>query len=77
MENVKQQITDVLTDKLGVDEAEVLDDARLNEDLGADSLDAVEIIMEVEASCNVSISDDEGMGVKTVNDLVKLVESKQ
>lgn len=77
MSEVKQQITEVLKESLGVDAAEVTEEAHLVDDLGADSLDSVEIIMEVENKCNVTISDDEGMTVKTVGDLIKLVESKK
>lgn len=77
MEEIKNGLGNILTNILGVDKEEILDSARLNEDLGADSLDAVEIIMECEKEFDVSISDEEGTDVKRVEELVKLIALKK
>ena len=70
------QVKDIIVEELGVDSAKVTLEARLSEDLGADSIDAVELIMKLEDTFNVSVSDEQAQAIKTVADIVKLLESK-
>lgn len=70
------QVKDIIVEELGVDAAKVTLEARLSEDLGADSIDAVELIMKLEDTFNVSVSDEQAQAIKTVADIVKLLESK-
>ena len=64
----------IIVDKLGVDESEVTNDASFTNDLGADSLDTVELIMELEKEFDIQIPDDEAEGIATVGDAVSFVE---
>jgi len=77
MVTIKERVYLILTDKLGLDLSEIKDEAHLTNDLGADSLDAVETIMEVESKFDISISEEEGSNAKTVSNLIKLVEFKK
>ena len=70
----RQIITEILVDKLGVDEAEVKDNASFMNDLGADSLDAVEVMMEIEKKFGISIPDDEAEEITTVGEAIAYVE---
>lgn len=66
----------VIVDKLDVREEEVTPDATFNEDLGADSLDVVEMLMAFETEFGVTIPDDEAEKIRTVADAVNYLESK-
>ena len=68
-----EDIKKIIVETLSVDENKVTPDAKLVEDLGADSLDAVELMMELEEKCNVQIPDDEATKITTVNSIVELV----
>ena len=70
-EKVKKNVCD----KLGVDESKVTETASFVNDLGADSLDVVEVVMEVEKEFNVTIPDDEATNLATVGDAVKYIEA--
>jgi acyl carrier protein len=70
---IENKIRHILTDQLGIGEERIRGDARLIEDLGLDSLDAVELAMKAEKSFNVEMSDEEMEGLKTVKDVVELV----
>ncbi len=70
-----EDIKKIIVETLSVDENKVTPDAKLVEDLGADSLDAVELMMELEEKCNVQIPDDEATKITTVNSIVELVNS--
>lgn len=72
--DTKERIKAIIVDKLGVNEEEVIDEANLMEDLGADSLDTVELIMEFEKTFDIKISDDMSDKIKTVGDICKTVE---
>jgi acyl carrier protein len=72
---VFDQVKDIIVKELGVTADKVTLEARLSEDLGADSIDAVELIMKLEDSFNVSVSDEEAQSIKTVSDIVKLLEA--
>lgn len=72
---VFDQVKDIIVKELGVSADKVTLQARLSEDLGADSIDAVELIMKLEDSFNVSVSDEQAQSIKTVSDIVKLLEA--
>ncbi|MGI6787092.1 MAG: acyl carrier protein [Acholeplasmataceae bacterium] len=72
---VFEKLKNMIVSDLGVSESKVTLDARLSEDLGIDSIDAVEIIMFIEDEYNVSVSDEDAFSLKTVGDLVKYVEN--
>jgi len=74
MSNVKETITKIIVDKLGVEESEVTSEASFTNDLGADSLDTVELIMEFEKEFNLSIPDEKAETIATVGDAIKYLE---
>ncbi len=78
-QEIETKVNEVLVDKLGVSESEVRPEAKLEDDFGADSLDAVEIVMELEREFGISISDEELDGVTSckVSDVYDLVERLQ
>ena len=65
----------IIVDKLGVDESEVKPEATFTNDLGADSLDTVELIMELEKEFNITIPDDQAEKIATVGDAIAYVEA--
>jgi acyl carrier protein len=71
--SVADQVRMIIADNLGVSIADIEDAADLQEDLGADSLDVVEIIMDIEDKLLVNVTDEELHEVKTVQDLIDLV----
>ena len=76
MSDINARVKAIIVDKLGVDETEVLNDANFTNDLGADSLDTVELIMEFEKEFNITIPDDEAEKIATVADAIKYIEEK-
>ena len=72
--DIKDRIKAIIVDKLGVDETEVNDDANLMEDLGADSLDTVELTMEFEKTFDIKISDELSEKIHNVGDIYNTVE---
>lgn len=78
-QEIESKVNDILVDKLGVSEIEVKPEATLKDELGADSLDAVEIVMELEREFGISISDEELDGVTSckVSEVYDLVERLQ
>jgi acyl carrier protein len=68
------RVKKIIVEQLGVDEAEVTEAASITDDLGADSLDQVELVMAFETEFNVDIPDEEAEKIKTVGDAVKRVE---
>jgi len=74
MSEIAQKVTAIIVDKLGVDEAEVTPEASFTNDLGADSLDTVELIMEFEKEFNISIPDDQAENIGTVGQAIKYLE---
>ncbi|MCE5204810.1 MAG: acyl carrier protein [Proteiniphilum sp.] len=74
MSEVAQRVKSIIVDKLGVEESEVTETASFTNDLGADSLDTVELIMEFEKEFNISIPDDQAEKISTVGDAVSYVE---
>ena len=71
---VFEKVKELIVEKLNVKADTVTMDARLVEDLEADSLDAVEVIMELEEEFNISIDDDAAQNIKTVGDIVRYIE---
>ena len=74
MSDATTKVKAIIVDKLGVDESEVTNDASFTNDLGADSLDTVELIMELEKEFDIQIPDDEAEGIATVGDAISFVE---
>lgn len=74
MSEIKEKVTKIIVDKLGVEESEVTAEASFTNDLGADSLDTVELIMEFEKEFNISIPDEKAETIATVGDAVKYLE---
>ena len=75
-QDVESKVKEIIIDKLGVDESEVVADANFTNDLGADSLDTVELIMEFEKDFDLSIPDEDAESIATVGDAVKFIENK-
>jgi acyl carrier protein len=75
MSDVTTKVRAIIVDKLGVDEAEVTLTASFTDDLGADSLDTVELIMEFEKEFDIQIPDDKAEKIATVGDAVSFIET--
>ena len=76
MTDIAEKVTKIIVDKLGVDEAEVNHDASFTNDLGADSLDTVELIMEFEKTFDISIPDEQAENIQTVGQAIEYLESQ-
>jgi acyl carrier protein len=74
MSDIAARVKKIIVDKLGVDEAEVTNEASFTNDLGADSLDTVELIMEFEKEFNISIPDEQAETITTVGQAVSYLE---
>ena len=74
MASVEEKVKSIIVDQLGVNEAEVTGSASFVDDLGADSLDTVELIMEFEKEFNIAIPDDQAEKIGTVGDAIKYIE---
>ena len=72
-----EKIKSIVADQLGVDEDQVTEDASFIDDLGADSLDTVELIMAFEEEFDVEIPDEDAQKIKTVKYVIEYIESKQ
>ncbi|MGH7708843.1 MAG: acyl carrier protein [Vulcanimicrobiaceae bacterium] len=68
------RVKKIIVEQLGVDESEVTPDASITDDLGADSLDQVELVMAFETEFNIDIPDEEAEKIKTVGDAVKKID---
>jgi acyl carrier protein len=75
MSEIAQKVKGIIIDKLGVEESEVTPEASFTNDLGADSLDTVELIMEFEKEFNISIPDDEAESIATVGQATTYLEA--
>jgi acyl carrier protein len=75
MSEIAAKVKSIIVEKLGVEESEVTNEASFTNDLGADSLDTVELIMEFEKEFNISIPDDQAEKISTVGDAIKYLES--
>lgn len=74
MADIKERVIAIIVDKLGVDASEVTIGASFTNDLGADSLDTVELIMEFEKEFNIAIPDDQAENIATVGEAIKYIE---
>jgi acyl carrier protein len=74
MSEVQDKIKQIIVDELGVDEAEVTENARFIEDLGADSLDLVELVMRFEEEFDIEIPDEDSEKIQSVRDAYAYVE---
>ena len=74
MSDVAEKVKAIIVDKLGVDESEVTNEANFINDLGADSLDTVELIMEFEKEFDIQIPDDKAEAIATVGGAVSFIE---
>ena len=75
-EEIVKQVKDIIVDKLGVEESGVTETASFTNDLGADSLDTVELLMEFEKVFGIKIPDEETSGITTVGDAINKVAEK-
>jgi len=75
MSDIANKVKSIIVDKLGVDEKEVTPTASFTNDLGADSLDTVELIMEFEKEFNIAIPDEQAEKIGTVGDAVAYIEA--
>lgn len=71
------KIKSIVVDQLGVDEDQVTEDASFVDDLGADSLDTVELIMAFEEEFDIEIPDEDAQKIKTVKDVIDYINAKQ
>jgi acyl carrier protein len=76
MSNIAERVTKIIVEKLGVEESEVTPEASFTNDLGADSLDTVELIMELEKEFNLSIPDEQAEKIQTVGQAIEYLESQ-
>ena len=74
-DNIESQVIDVIVEQLGVDREKVTPDAKFIDDLGADSLDTVELVMTFEEKFSVEVPDEEAEKLKSVADVVAYIES--
>ncbi|MBO7525681.1 MAG: acyl carrier protein [Clostridia bacterium] len=70
------KIAKVLAEQLGIDQGKITLNSKIVEDLGADSLDVVELLVSLEEEYNVKVSDEEASGIHTVGDIVALIDEK-
>jgi acyl carrier protein len=76
MSSIETKVKQIIVDKLGVDESEITNEASFTNDLGADSLDTVELIMEFEKTFDISIPDEQAENIQTVGQAVSYLQSQ-
>lgn len=76
MADIASKVKAIIVDKLGVDENEVTNEASFTNDLGADSLDTVELIMEFEKEFNIAIPDDQAEKISTVGQAIEYIQNQ-
>lgn len=76
MASIEEKVVDIVVDKLGVDRSEVTPDAVFVDDLGADSLDLVELIMAMEEEFGFEIADEEAEKMRTVQDVINFIQAR-
>ena len=77
MSEIESKVKEIIVEKLGVEESEVTMDASFTNDLGADSLDTVELIMDFEKEFGITIPDDQAEKIATVGDAVAYIEANK
>jgi acyl carrier protein len=75
-DNIADRIKAIIADKLGVEASKVVESARFIDDLGADSLDTVELVMALEEEFNIEISNAEGQDIQSVKDAISFIQGK-
>lgn len=75
--DIREEVKKIIIEKLGVEENQVVDDARFIDDLGADSLDTVELVMALEEKFGMEIPDEEAEKLTTVGSAIKYIEEKK
>ncbi|MDR1375405.1 MAG: acyl carrier protein [Holosporaceae bacterium] len=75
-ENIAAKVKAIIADKLGVEASKVKEEARFIDDLGADSLDTVELVMTLEEEFDIEISNDEGQEIQSVGDAISFIQTK-
>ncbi len=75
-DDILNKVKEIIVNKLGVDEDQVTQEASFTNDLGADSLDTVELVMEFEKAFNIQIPDEDAEKIATVGDAVKYLQEK-
>jgi acyl carrier protein len=76
MADIQKKVTNILVEKLGIPESEITPDANFVKDLGIDSLDYAELVMEFEQTFDIKIPDDDAEKLQTISQAVKYIESK-
>ena len=76
-EDISSKVKKIVADHLGIEESKVTDEASFIDDLGADSLDTVELVMALEEAFDIEIPDEAAEGIATVGDAVKFIEEKK
>jgi acyl carrier protein len=76
MADIESKVKEIIINKLGVDDGQITPEASFTNDLGADSLDTVELVMEFEKAFNLQIPDEDAEKIATVGDAVKYIKSK-
>ena len=77
MTNTEEQVKKIVVDHLGIDESKVTPDSKFIDDLGADSLDTVELVMAFEEKFDIEIPDDAAETILTVQDAINYIEKKK
>ncbi len=77
MADIEAKVKEIIINKLGVDEAQITPEASFTNDLGADSLDIVELVMDFEKAFNFSIPDEDYENIKTVGEAIKYIAAKK
>ncbi|GED13204.1 MULTISPECIES: acyl carrier protein [Aneurinibacillus] len=75
MADTFDRVKKIIVDRLGVDESEIKEEASFKDDLGADSLDVVELVMELEDEFDLEISDEDAEKITTVGDVIKYIQA--
>jgi acyl carrier protein len=75
--SIEQRVKDIIVEQLGVNADQVTADAKFIEDLGADSLDTVELVMALEEEFGIEVPDEEAEKLQSVGDVIKYIEEKQ
>ena len=76
MADIETKVKEIIVNKLGVDDGQITPEASFTNDLGADSLDTVELVMEFEKAFNLQIPDEDAEKISTVGDAIKYIKAK-